>query len=155
MRKWQKSPFLAYFWQIWAIFGPKKFFLENRASSLFSTPWTPASCKEAKKTYGWKYENLQDGQTDRYDRIQRTQSVQKEWKRLSGHTLCPLKSVASVRPSITEVFILPAIGFLSFFCIKLGFLERRKVTKPYLQKESEGPKGPKWAKNEVYCHFVH
>ena len=36
----------------------------------------------------------------------------------------------SSSPSVTKVLILSAIGFLSFFCMKLGVIEWRKVTKP-------------------------
>ena len=63
-RKRQKTSFLAHFGPFLPKFGPQHFFFENRASSLFSTPWTLTSCKKAKKTYGWKYENFCYGQTD-------------------------------------------------------------------------------------------
>ena len=68
-RKRLKTLFLAHFGPFLPKFGPQHFFFENRATSLFSTPWTLTSCKKAKKTYGWKYENFcyrqTDGQTDR------------------------------------------------------------------------------------------
>ena len=63
-RKRQKTSFLAHFGPFLPKFGPQHFFFENRASSLFSTPWTLTSCKKAKKTYGWKYENFCCRQTD-------------------------------------------------------------------------------------------
>ena len=59
-RKNGKRP---HFWSILASFLPKfrpHYFLENRASSLFSTPKTLTLCKKAKKTYMGKYENFGD-----------------------------------------------------------------------------------------------
>ena len=43
--------------------------------------------------------------------------------------------------------------------MKLGSMEWRKVTKPDFQKKKcwgpyLGKKGPKWAKNEVFCLFL-
>ena len=45
--------------------------------------------------------------------------------------------------------------FLAF----LHEVEWRKVTRPDFQEKMLGPKlgkkGPKWAKNEVFCHFIY
>ena len=63
----------------------------------------------------------------------------------------------SIRPSVTKVLILPAIGFLSFFAWSWGPWSGEKWRSPIFEKKCWGPnlgkKGPKWAKNEVFCLF--
>ena len=73
-----------------------------------------------------------------------------------------MKPAPSVRPSVSlsdKVLILPIIRFFRFFCIKLAFYKRFKVTKPdFRKKKLFGPKmaknGQNLAQNEVFGHFL-
>ena len=78
-----------------------------------------------------------------------------------GHTLCPLGSVMSVRPSVRlsvlQVLMLPAIGFLSFLAWSQGLWSYFEWRSLVFEKKCWGPnlgkKGPKRAQNEVFCDF--
>ena len=82
------------------------------------------------------------------------------WTRLSG----PIKPTPSVLSAITVLLVLP-ISLLSFFYVRLGFMERRKVTNSDFREKMLGNKiwkkiGPKIMfvaffsiKNDRICQY--